>query len=248
MVDASLGDTERTENPQRSGVRPHTQDGGWNSGSHGRDRGRQEGNRNGLDNNGSRYGRRGDFWRPDNDGYRDSPMRAWGKQDTGIQKEGPPSVAFVPNSDRSFVPRHAQGGNFVPREVRNRPPEGLPPKPPSPSQFRPPPLNTSGVYNQSSSSARARSPPRNRAQMFDADMADVAADLDISRRGPGAIAFFAASSPTGTPRKSSLLNRMTEPGGGDRSLMARLSGDQGGGDSQARGQRRPKISKPGPRR
>jgi hypothetical protein len=60
---------------------------------------------------------------------------------------------------------------------------------------------------------------------------------------------LSASNAIDIPRKNSLLNRMTEPGGGELSLMARLStGDQGGNDGQSQRQRRQKVNKPGSRR
>jgi hypothetical protein len=125
-------------------------------------------------------------------------MRAWGKPDPNVQREGPPNPAFVPSPERAFVPRHAQERTFVQRGGRNHPPlnhEGLPARPPPPSDFssmpsaggvrRPPPSGSRQLLPPGArqvlpaSDERTRSPPRDRGPGNDADILNHNADVRV---------------------------------------------------------------------
>ncbi|KAG8719315.1 hypothetical protein FRC08_003146 [Ceratobasidium sp. 394] len=247
LGDASIGDSDRGDVSQNSGGRPlQRQDSRWKSNSYN--------SRNGGEHRGGRS-RAGDYWRPENeDSPRDSPMRAWSKPNSSGHGGSQASSGFVPNA---FIPRHAAERNFA-RGNQAVIPEGLPARPP-PAEF-PPMLNAGGLRRVppsasrpqlSSSDLRARSPPpRDRELGRDADLHYPNADAQSANHTrPPPISFLSASNVGDTPRKNSLLNRMTEPGGGELSLMARLSSaDRAVNDSQLQRQRRPKMNRPGPRR
>ncbi|KAG9094482.1 hypothetical protein FRC06_010767 [Ceratobasidium sp. 370] len=247
LGDASIGDPDRVDAPQNTGGRPlHRQDSRWKSNSYN--------NRNGGEYRGARS-RPGDYWRPESeDSPRDSGMRAWSKPNSSAHGDSQANSAFVPNA---FIPRYTAERNYA-RGNQIVTPEGLPARPP-PSEF--PPMFSAGGARRappsasrphpSSSDLRARSPPpRDRELGRDADLnySNADAQLGNHKRAPP-ISFLSASNVVDTPRKNSLLNRMTEPGGGELSLMARLSSaDPGPNDGQIQRQRRPKINRPGPRR
>ncbi|KAG8788261.1 hypothetical protein FRC12_014750 [Ceratobasidium sp. 428] len=229
LGDTSIGDPGRGDAPQNSGGRLLQ-----------RENSRWKSNNGGY---GSGRSKMGDQWRPENeDSSRDPPMRVWGKPNPGTRRDNQPNPSFVPNMERAFIPRHAAERNFI----RNNQPaahEGLPARPPAPTRGAPP---SSSRLQPSSSDFRVRSPPRELER--EADLNNPNFDPANHKR-PELLSFLSASNVTGTPRKNSLLNRMTEPGGGELSLMARISNPEfGGNDSQQQRQRRPKTNKPGPRK
>ncbi|QRW10555.1 hypothetical protein RhiLY_09554 [Ceratobasidium sp. AG-Ba] len=233
-----LGDTSIGEDvSQSSDARPlHRQNshGHWKSNSF---------NRNGGEFRGRNKG--GDVWRSENDeGPREVPMRTWGKPNQAAHGDSQAPPTFVPNSERTFIPRDGVERGFMNNNQRVAH-EGLPARPPMSPEFLPIP-NAGGARRAPPSASRpqpslgdlvAGSPAsRDRGTGYDGHPAD--ANLDASFQEAG------------TPRKNSLLNRMTEPGGGELSLMARLSSaDQGPQDGyQQQRQRRPKAKQGGPRR
>lgn len=102
-------------------------------------------------------------------------MRAWSNQEPETQRD---SLSYPSNSavNRNFVPRH----NFVPREARPRTlvlAEGLPPRPPTPTEFALQVTNSRNARHRVQAGGRGQSPHRDRSFATDADMADATADV-----------------------------------------------------------------------
>ncbi|KAH7332806.1 hypothetical protein B0J17DRAFT_146612 [Rhizoctonia solani] len=205
-----------------------------------RDRNRSENHRNGGRNNGEKSSRFIDSYRPgdENPGRGAGGMRAWGKSETEPQRDPPP---HTPALSTNRVYRNAGDRAFArpPRVVTA--PEGLPPRPPTPTEF------VHGARSHGPTAGQVRSPPgqgaRSYTTMTDTDAADAATDNETDHISAPGFSFRQASA--SSPRKSSLLDRMTDPTSGAPLTVPPKDRSNNGNGHQ---QRRLRLNRTGSRR
>ncbi|CAE7187742.1 unnamed protein product [Rhizoctonia solani] len=137
---------------------------------------RRDRNRYGR-NNGEKSSRFVDSYRPGDEtpGRGPGGMRAWGNPDAEPQRDPPPHTSTATN--RTY--RKAADRGF-PRPQVITSPEGLPPRPPTPTEF------ARGARNRGQTAGQIRSPPGKGSRSFtvatDADTTDAATDVRYSIR------------------------------------------------------------------
>ncbi|CUA68264.1 Serine/arginine repetitive matrix protein 1 [Rhizoctonia solani] len=202
-----------------------------------RDRNRSD--RNGR-NNGDKSSRFIDSYRPadENPGRGPGGMRAWGNPEIEPHRDPPPHTS-TPSTNRVY--RNAGDRGFSrPHIVIS--PEGLPPRPPTPTEF------TRGARNRGQTGGQVRSPPgksgRSYTTITDVDTAETTLDNENDPLPAAGFTFRQASATS--PRKYSLLDRMTDPNSGARlTVPPKDRGNNGNGQQQ---QRRARSNRAGSRR
>ncbi|CAE6484117.1 unnamed protein product [Rhizoctonia solani] len=190
--------------------------------------------RNGR-NNGEKLSQFGDFYRPGDDtpGRGPGGMRAWGNPEVEPHRDPPPHTSTPTNrvyrntGDRGFARPHVVIS-----------PEGLPPRPPTPTEF------ARGARNYGQVTSQVRSPPGKAGRSFtmtDADTAHTAPNNETDPTSPTGFTF--RQTPATSPRKYSLLDRMTDPNSG--APLTVPPKDRGNGQQQ---NRRPRSNRAGTRR
>ncbi|CAE6369351.1 unnamed protein product [Rhizoctonia solani] len=168
MDEASLRDNA----PQRHAGRHR--DSRLDANSSRKDRNRSENPRNGGRNNPEKPSRFVDSYRPgdENPGRGASGMRAWDKLEQESHRDPPPHTSS-PSIHRTY--RNAGDRPFArPARVLPPTPEGLPPRPPSPTEF------ARGAGNRGQTAGQARSPTGQGGRPFvniNTDFADATADV-----------------------------------------------------------------------
>ncbi|CEL58910.1 hypothetical protein RSOLAG1IB_08930 [Rhizoctonia solani AG-1 IB] len=237
MDEASLRDNAP---PQRHAGRHR--DSRLDAGSSRRDRNRPDNSRNGNRNNPEKSSRFVDPYRPgnENSGRVPAGMRAWDKPEQESQRDPLPHTS-PPSTNRTY--RNAGDRPFArPLRVLPPTPEGLPPRPPSPAEF------ARGTGNHGQTAGQIRSPTRQGGHHFaniNTDVPNATTDNENEQTPTTGFSFLSASA--GTPRKFSLLDRMTDPASGaPLTVPAKERGGNGNGYQQQ--SRRRGSNRTGPRR
>ncbi|CAE6394328.1 unnamed protein product [Rhizoctonia solani] len=199
-----------------------------------RDRNRFD--RNGR-NNGEKLSKFGDFYRPGEEAPARGPggMRAWGNPEAEPHRDPPPHTS-TPTTNRVY--RNA-GDRGIARPQVVISPEGLPPRPPTPTGF------ARGARNHGHVAGQVRSPSGKAGRSFtvtDVDTTDAAPDNETDPTPSTGFTF--RQTPVTSPRKYSLLDRMTDPTSG--APLTVPPKDRGNVQQQQR--RGPRSNRPGSRR
>ncbi|ELU36737.1 hypothetical protein AG1IA_09240 [Rhizoctonia solani AG-1 IA] len=150
-----------------------------------------------------------DSYRPgdENPGRGGGGMRAWDKPEQESQRDLPPHTSSQ-LTNRTY--RNAGDRPFArPPRVLLPTPEGLPPRPLSPTEF------PRGAGNRGQTAGQAHSPTGQGSRPsvnINTEVADATTDDDVEQTPTTGFSFLTASA--GTPRKFSLLDRMTDPTSG----------------------------------
>ncbi|KDN46092.1 hypothetical protein RSAG8_04599, partial [Rhizoctonia solani AG-8 WAC10335] len=202
-----------------------------------RDRNRSD--RNGR-NNGEKLSRFVDSYRPGAETPARGPggMRAWGNPEAEPHRDPPPHTS-APSANRTYRNAGDRGFARPPQVVTS--PEGLPPRPPTPTEF------VHGARNRGQTAGQARSPLGKGGQSFttvtDVDTTDAATDNETDLTPATGFSFRQASA--NSPRKYSLLDRMTDPTSG--APLTVPPKDRGSNNGQQQ-HRRPRSNRTGSRR
>ncbi|KAF8703162.1 hypothetical protein RHS03_06232, partial [Rhizoctonia solani] len=223
MDEASLRDNAH---PQRHAGRHR--DSRPDANSFKRDRNRSDNYRNGGRNNSEKSPRFVDSYRPgdENPGRGGGGMRAWDKPEQESQRDLPPHTSSQ-STNRTY--RNAGDRPFArPPRVLLPTPEGLPPRPLSPTEF------PRGAGNRGQTAGQAHSPIGQGSRPsvnINTEVADATTDDDVEQTPTTGFSFLTASA--GTPRKFSLLDRMTDPtSGAPLTVPAKDRGNNSNGDEK----------------
>ncbi|KAF8750402.1 hypothetical protein RHS01_09396 [Rhizoctonia solani] len=223
MDEASLRDNTH---PQRHAGRQR--DSRPDANSFKRDRNRSDNYRNGGRNNSEKSPRFVDSYRPgdENPGRGGGGMRAWDKPEQESQRDLPPHTSSQ-LTNRTY--RNAGDRPFArPPRVLLPTPEGLPPRPLSPTEF------PRGAGNRGQTAGQAHSPTGQGSRPsvnINTEVADATTDDDVEQTPTTGFSFLTASA--GTPRKFSLLDRMTDPtSGAPLTVPAKDRGNNSNGDEK----------------